>query len=205
MYPEALTKAGTRLFPHLDRFPDFHLVGGTALALQIGHRVSVDFDMFGNEELPRSLLPKVRRVFSGELVFPSINNRQQLNVAVAGVKMTFFWYPYPPTLPLTEYQGVPMVSVPEIAAMKAFAIGQRGTYRDYVDLYFILKEKHTTLIDMITLAEKQFGPELNQRLLLEQLVYLKDIREVEVDFLRDPVTKAQIQKFLEDEIRNFPL
>lgn len=204
MYPEALTETGARLFPNLSRFSNYCLVGGTALALQIGHRVSVDFDMFTDEELPRLLLAKVKRVFTGSVVYPSINNSEQLNVSIDGVKATFFCYPYPPILPLVEYRGVKMVSVAEIAAMKAFAIGQRGTYRDYVDMFFLLAEKHITLNATIELADKKFGEEFNHRLFLEQLTYLDDIRRVEVEFLRNPVTREQVQKGLEDMVAAVP-
>ena len=71
MHLEALTEIGSKLFPKLSQFGSFYMVGGTALALQIGHRISVDFDMFNDEELPKSLLPKVKRIFSGSAVLPS--------------------------------------------------------------------------------------------------------------------------------------
>lgn len=205
MHPEALTEEGKKLFPLLSKFPDFYLAGGTALALQIGHRISVDFDMFSDQELPRTLLAKIRRVFSPSPVYPSVNNPEQLNATVAGVKMTFFCYQYPPILPLVEHQGVKMVSLPEIAAMKAFAIGQRGTFRDYIDMYFLLKERHVNLPQIISLADKRFSAEFNHRLFLEQLLYLEDVREVHVDFLRNPVSRAEVARFLEDTIRSFPL
>jgi len=205
MHPEALTKIGTTLFPSLSRFNDFYLVGGTALALQIGHRVSVDFDMFGSNELSRTLLAKVGRVFPGRAIVPSVNNPEQLNVTIDGLKTTFFWYQYPPVLPLATYRGVPMASVAEIAAMKAFAIGQRGTYRDYVDMYFLLKENHVSLPHVIELADRKFGNEFNHRLFLEQLIYLEDIREVKVDFLRNPVAGSDVDQFLESAVKNFKL
>lgn len=205
MHPEALTEAGSEVFPRLARFRSFYLVGGTALALQIGHRISVDFDLFSNTELPRTLAARVRRAFRGEVTPPSINNREQLNVTIAGVKTTFFWYRYPPMLPLVIYRGVQMVDVAEIAVMKAFAIGQRGTYRDYVDIYFLLAERHITLRKILQLGKKKYGAEFNERLFLEQLVYLEDVRPAPVDFLRDPVDRKTIQRFLEKTVRAFKL
>lgn len=203
MHPEALTEAGRVVFPRLARFRSFHLVGGTALALQIGHRVSVDFDLFSSTELPRTLLSRVRRVFPGQLIVSTINNREQLNVSIRGVKTTFFWYRYPPALPLVTYQGVRMASVPEIAAMKAFAIGQRGTYRDYVDMHFLLTEEHITIRKILQLAKKKYGAEFNERLFLEQLVYLEDVRSSPVKFLRNPVDRETIQRLLEGSVREF--
>jgi len=203
MHPEALTKESETAFPRLARFRGFYLVGGTALALQIGHRVSVDFDLFSNTELPRALHSRVRRVFPRQFTVPTINNREQLNISIRGVKTTFFWYRYPPILPLVTYQGVHMASIAEIAAMKAFAIGQRGMYRDYVDIYFLLAERHTTIPKILQHAKKKYGGEFNERLFLEQLVYLEDVRSTPVEFLRNPVDHKTIQRFLEGAVRQF--
>lgn len=96
-------------------------------------------------------------------------------------------------------------SVPEIAAMKAFAIGQRGTYRDYVDMYFLLAERHITIRKIIQLAKKKYGGEFNERSFLEQLVHLEDVRSAPVEFLRDPVDRKTIQRFLDDSVRKFAL
>jgi hypothetical protein len=73
---------------------------------------------------------------------------------------------------------VPLLSVREIAATKAYTIGRRGAYKDYIDLYFILSEQHTTLTNIIDVdAEKKFGVEFNSRLFLGQLVFLDDVRD----------------------------
>ena len=64
MHSEALTEEGLRLFPALTAFDDFYLAGGTALALQIGHRLSVDFDLFCEGPIDRTLLSKVKKVFA---------------------------------------------------------------------------------------------------------------------------------------------
>ena len=96
MHREVLTKRAAELFGSLSRFPGFYLAGGTALALQIGHRVSVDFDLFSDKEIERSLLPHVQRVFSdGASIAPLINNPDELTVLVDDVKITFLKYPFP--------------------------------------------------------------------------------------------------------------
>ena len=97
-----------------------------------------------------------------------------LNVlSVDDVKITFLKYPFPTFDPYVIYEQVPLLSVREIAATKAYTIGRRGAFKDYVDLYFILSEQHATLIDIIDVAEKKFGVEFNWRLFLEQLVFLE--------------------------------
>ncbi len=174
MHHEVLTERAAELFSALSRFPGFYLAGGTALALQIGHRVSVDFDLFSNKDIERSLLPHVGCVFSdGASIAPLINNSDELTVLVDDVKITFLKYPFPTFDPFVIYEQMPLLSVREIAATKAYTIGRRGAYKDYIDLYFTLSEQHAPLLDIIDIAEKKFGFEFNSRLFLEQLVFLE--------------------------------
>ena len=63
MHKEVLTKEGIALFSKLSALSEYYLDGGTGLALQIGHRISVDFDFFSNKEIPKNLLAKIKRVF----------------------------------------------------------------------------------------------------------------------------------------------
>lgn len=102
MHSEALTDDGAKMFPALAAFEGFYLAGGTALALQIGHRVSIDFDLFTEKPIDRLLLPKVKRVFSGALVQPVVNNPDELTAFVGNVKATFLRYPFPLIRPLVS-------------------------------------------------------------------------------------------------------
>ena len=111
MHTEALTKEGLQLFPALVAFDDFYLAGGTALALQIGHRHSVDFDLFSNDPIDQTLLTKVGRVFPSFPVQPVINNRDQLTAFIGSVKLTFLSYPFPLIEPFVSVEGLRMLSV----------------------------------------------------------------------------------------------
>jgi hypothetical protein len=196
MHREVLTKPAAALFPSLSRFSGFYLAGGTALALQLGHRVSVDFDLFSGDGITPSLLPRVQRVFAAS-VSPLVNNTHELTVIVQGVKVTFLTYPFPILEPLVVFEGIPLLSIREIAATKAYTIGRRGSLKDYVDLYYVLSERHSTLLDIIETAEKKFGAEFNSRLFLEQLVYLDDLDDAEVQFLKPLVTLREMLAFFE--------
>jgi hypothetical protein len=201
MHREVLTKPAAALFPSLSRFRGFYLAGGTALALQIGHRVSVDFDLFCDDAIPRTLLQRVQRVFAGAELSPLVNNADELTVLVNGVKLTFLAYPFPAREPFVRYDDVLLLSVREIAATKAYTIGRRGSFKDYVDLYFMIAEQRATLAGIITDAERKFGADFNSRLFLEQLVYLADLDDTEVQFIKPVVTAAEIQAFFEERIR----
>lgn len=205
MHPEVLTKPAARLIGSLGNFSGFYLAGGTALALQIGHRVSVDFDLFCDDEISRTLLQRVRREYAESTLSPLVNDAGELTVLVDGVKITFLTYPFPAREPFVMYEGVWLMSVQEIAATKAYTIGRRGSYKDYVDLYFVLAEGHASLPALINKAEEKFGEDFNSRLFLEQLVFLKDIRDAEIQFLKAAVTPTEIVAFFEKEIRTVPL
>ena len=204
MYEEALIKEAKKLFPRFGKFSDFYLVGGTALALQIGHRISFDFDFFSENELPTGLLQKIKRIFPGsaaEVIYKEAG--EQITLSLDGVKTTFFHYPYPVIDKFVEYQGVPLATVREIAAMKAFSIGKRLSYKDYIDWYFLLSEKHVSLRQVIKLADKKFNGDFYARLFLGQLVSVADVPTQKIDFLRDAIDKKTVQNFLEKTVRNF--
>jgi predicted nucleotidyltransferase component of viral defense system len=202
MHREVLTKRAAELYWSLSLFSGFYLAGGTALALQIGHRISVDFDLFSDQDIERSLLPRVQRVFSDAAsIAPLINNSDELTVLVDDVKITFLKYPFPTFDPFVIYDDVPLLSVREIAATKAYTIGLRGAFKDYIDLYFILSEQHVTLTDIIDIAEKNFGFEFNSRLFLEQLVFLDDVEDTDIQFLKTSITGAELLSFFEANIR----
>lgn len=207
MFDECLTREAKRLFPRLAIFRDYHLVGGTALALQIGHRVSYDFDLFTQKPLVSNLFKKIPKVFAGEKMKPSFRSTEQYDIFISGVKTTFRFYPYPPVYPYKKHHGVPLLSIKDIGASKAFAIGKRAAYRDYVDMYFILKEQRATLNALIVLSEKKYGDDFNARLFLEQLVYLEDISDTKVEFLRSHLTKKQLlvglKKYVKSYVNNF--
>lgn len=203
MREEALTKEAAKLFPRFHRFKKFYLAGGTALALQIGHRRSVDFDFFSQDPLPQHPLANVKRVFADSSIVVTYRAPEQLNALVDGVKVTLFHYPYPVIDNFVVWKNVPLASIREIAAMKAFSIGKRLSYKDYIDWYFLLKEKRVDLSDSIAHAKKKFGGDFNDRLFLGQLVSFEDISPQKIDFLRDEVEWKTVQDFLKKSVRNF--
>lgn len=204
MHAEVLTAPAAALVPALAKFKSFYLVGGTALALQIGHRRSVDFDLFSSESFPPRLLDRVKRALTPP---PALTYRsaEQLNLIANEVKITFLFYPYPVIEPLLSYRGLTLVGVRELAAMKAFSIGKRLSYKDYIDWYFLLKEKHVELPEVIALAQKKFGGDFNDRLFLGQLVSLADVPTQPIDFLRGEVERSQISEYLEQTVKEFKL
>lgn len=205
MHDEVFTSKASVIFPKLAEFQDFYLAGGTALALYLGHRISVDFDLFTSRELPSRLLQKIKRVFAGSSIIVTYHTPEQLNCIIDGVKCTFFAFEYPPIDPVQHYKKVALASIRDLAAMKAFVIGKRLAYKDYVDWYFLLSEKHVDLLKVLKMAKKKFRDDFNDRLFLGQLVSLEDVPSQTIDFLRSEISRRQIQKFLEKVVREYKI
>ena len=179
------------------------LGGGTALALQIGHRKSYDFDIFVNKEIDKSVWKKVKEVF-GENSYKVLDTPEQLNlVTPESINITFFLDDYKSIFPDVENESINLMDIKDIAANKAFIQGKRPKWRDYVDLYFVLKNKHLTLEEIINFAIKKFKNDFAQKLFLEQLVYWNDIHNYEIDFVGDEIPTETIKSFLENEVREY--
>ena len=200
---KALTKEGKKIFPRLKRFDDFYLAGGTGLALQINHRISVDFDFFCQGEILKSLLEKVEKVFVGHKIKISVNNSDELTVFVDEVKITFLRYPFPIYSYCIEIGGVKVIRAKEIGFSKAYSIGRRGSYKDYIDLYFLLKSGCVSLKDIVRDCKKIFGDGFSDRLFLEQLVYMDDVDEIEINFLKTKVSKRDLEEYFTSEVKKF--
>lgn len=200
MHLEALTEEGRDIFPYLRDFSDFYLAGGTALALQLGHRVSVDFDFFCGRQISDRLLAKIKRLFPVRKISVAVDNPDELTVYLDGVKVTFLRYPFPPLFPFHRAEGVRLLSLPDIAATKAYTIGRRGEWKDYVDLYFCVSEEHTSIEQILSVAEQKYRFEFNGRLFLEQLLYLDDISETPINFLKQNISKDEVVKFFQAQV-----
>lgn len=205
MHRDALDEKGQLVLPRLAAFRGFSLAGGTALALQIGHRRSVDFDLFSPAEISADLLRKVEAVFPSASLMLSVNNPDELTIFIDGVKVSFIQYPFPVFSEMVSYEGIAMLTIPLIAATKAYTIGRHASFKDYVDLYFILAEKHDTLDGIMRRAEALYGGAFNTRLFLEQLTYTEDVHDTEIIFLKPAVTPERLQEFFASRIKESSL
>ena len=121
-----------------DLFSEFNLVGGTSLALQMGHRNSIDIDLFGNSEINTDLFIDKLKSF-GEVVITQ-STKNILITKINEVKVDFVNYKYPLLKDCLVVENIRMLSTKDIAAMKLNAIAGRGSKKDFIDLYFLLDE-----------------------------------------------------------------
>lgn len=204
MHREVITKEGSVLWPKFVQLSDFYLAGGTAVALQLGHRLSVDFDFFQGGPLSVELLPTIEDLFSDQPQRVVVNNSEELTLLIGDTKLTFLAYPFPLLYPTILVEGVKLATIVELAAMKAYTIGRRGSFKDYFDLYSMLKSG-CDLAVVISDAEKKYSDNFNARLFLEQLVDLKDISDTALRFLSPPASLQEVEQFLSAAILKLKL
>uniref|UniRef100_A0A7V3J9J0 Nucleotidyl transferase AbiEii/AbiGii toxin family protein n=1 Tax=candidate division CPR3 bacterium TaxID=2268181 RepID=A0A7V3J9J0_UNCC3 len=184
---------------------DYYLAGGTALALQIKHRESLDFDLFRNEEIKFSLKRRILKGFEDDAPQTLVDTSDELSVVLKKeIKLTFVAYWWDPIFPLVKLPGiVPLLSVKDIATTKAYALGRRGNYRDYFDLYVIIKNGHATLKGIVKWCKKKYGEVFSERMFLEQLTYFGDMEaDKKLKFLEERyVSPKEMAKFFEKEIK----
>lgn len=179
-----------------------YLAGGTALALQINHRKSVDFDIFINKAVDNRLHRKVEKIFGKNDYY--VNTGDQISFTTRdGIGITFVWCYYKLLYPVVHTSSLPLASVYDIAADKAHTIGRRAVWRDYVDFFILLKWKIVTIATIIELAQKKFGGEFSETQFLQQLSYFDDLRQMPIEFLKDSYTTGEIKAFLEREVANY--
>jgi len=135
----------------------------------------------------------------------SASSLEELTVFIDDVKVTFLRYPFPLLEDFVFYKDVPLLTVKEIAASKAYTIGRRGSYKDYIDLYFVIKNNYTSISGIIKLAEKKYKKEFNSRLFLEQLVYFKDIEDTDILFLQESVGREELERFFLKKVKKLKI
>ncbi len=197
MHIEILSSEQRALLPLVKQFKrEFYLVGGTAIALYLGHRKSIDFDLFKTGTLNHKRnLERIQQ--SGFAYQVTRRVTEQMNCIVNDVKVTFFQYPFEIEAKQSVENVFRIPSLLDLAAMKAYALGRRSKWKDYVDLYFLLNE-HFTIKQVSQRAITIFGELFSEKMFRAQLCYFEDIDcSEEVDWLiPNPPTNEEIKSRL---------
>lgn len=195
MHKEILNKNQLELLPLLKMFKrEFYVVGGTAIALHIGHRRSIDFDLFKEGKLVLNRILNKVSAFQPYTITRRVE--EQLNLTIKDVKFTFFEYPYPVEANCKFEDIIKLPDLLNLASMKAFALGRRSKWKDYVDLYYIFKNHHTVK-QVVEVSENIFGQLFSEKLFRAQLSYFDDIDYSEtIEYLIQQPTDKEIKEFL---------
>ncbi len=198
MHKEIFSDNQLKLLPLVKEFKrEFYLVGGTAIALYLGHRRSIDFDLFKNSSIhPKKIISKISAFNFKYQVTRRVS--EQLNLTMNDVSFTFFEYPYKIEAKNNFDDILRLPSLIDLAAMKAYALGRRSKWKDYVDFYFLLKD-HFTINQISDRAVEMYDQMFSQKLFRAQICYFKDINYKEpVEFLEEAPSRTEIQQFLID-------
>ncbi len=182
-------------------FSDLRLVGGTALALQIGHRKSIDIDLFGTITADEYEISKQLRAV-GEIT--ELRKSQNINVyLIEGIKVDIVNYHYPWLEKQIRESHLTLAGIKDIAAMKLAAITGRGTKKDFIDLYFLLQR--FSLSQMLEFYSEKYS-DGSEFLVLKSLAYFEEAETAEEPLMLKTGNwieiKSTIKSNLEDFLRN---
>jgi hypothetical protein len=165
--PEPVRAMLTRL-AGAEALVDFALGGGTSLALRFGHRRSVDLDFFTQERFSAESLFETLALEPATVTGLAANS---LTVDAGGVKLDFLRHSYDALAPVEHIEGLTLVSLPDLAAMKLNAIANRGSKKDFFDLAELLK--HFTMQKMLGFYGRKY-PSTDPFTVIRSLAWFQD-------------------------------
>jgi hypothetical protein len=182
----------------------FVLAGGTAVALRLGHRLSVDFDFF----TMRSFRPdRLHQAINGLDLETTVLQEEPgtLTLSADGVKVSFFHYPYAFLEATSTLHGVQVAGLIDIASMKLMAMMQRGAKRDYVDLYWILQDIPFSKI-AANMINRYGANRVNPLVIGKALAFFQDAdADPDPEYLGKRTAWAKIKKYFIDHLQQFVL
>lgn len=200
---EVLTSNQKAIFAKLTVFRRIGVMaGGTALAFQLRHRRSYDFDIFTPKNIPLDLSWEAKKIFGKKIKVIQESENELTFFAHPKVKVTFFYYPFKPLFKIIKTSSISIFDWRDIAADKAYTLGRRPIWRDYIDTFFIIRNDHG-LKKIISDAQKKFEGLFSEKLFLEQLIYLGDLQDFKIDFLGKSFQPEEIKKFFEQEVKRY--
>lgn len=180
------------------REDNFYLGGGTALALELGHRISRDLDFFIPQHFNES---QIIQTLSSLGRFQLEDKSEQTVIGILNeVKVSFLGYQYPLLLPLHKFEQIMVADVLDIACMKIDAIASRGTKRDFIDIYFVAKEVMSLSKILDKFKKKYAASHYNIIHIHKSLVYFQDADGDPLPSMLKSVDWEEVKKFFIQEV-----
>lgn len=181
---------------------DFYLAGGTALALQLGHRVSTDLDWFStNRLLLAAERETINRLLGATAQFMIVSEQDgMLFTRLLETDVSFIYQQHPLLEPTIDYHGIPLASPTDIGLMKLAAVNSRGSRRDFIDLYCI---RDTISLDqLLELAEKKYADRPSfLSIAVRALAYFEDAEQQPMPRLFVKVRWPDVRRYCEGAAR----
>lgn len=183
---------------HLSFIKNFYLSGGTALALQLGHRESEDLDFFNKNDFnPESLLVELKTL--GKVSDVSLD-KYTLNCFINGVKLQLLFYPYKLLEKPVVWQNICLSTKLDIACTKLVTISARGSKKDFVDLYFLLAEYDLPFL-LKKLDQKYADVNYNKLHILKSLIYFHDADNQPMPRMHKKADWNEIKKSIVEKVK----
>ena len=198
MHPEAINDPTKRVFESLAKAlsATWYLAGGTALAIQIGHRLSVDLDWFSAEDFSHRIMKAFLATF-GQFELTG-EDEGTVHGTLAGVRVSFLLYPYPLIYPSRTFMGTLIADERDIAAMKFDAISSRGSKKDFIDLYVLLEKYSFT--ELWSIFERKYaGIRYNKLHILKSLTYFETAEQEPMPFMLRDIPWQAVKDRITDE------
>lgn len=199
MFEEVISPTTKKSLERVNSLPIFqsaYLAGGTALALQLGHRYSHDLDFFSPEEFDEQ---NAIQQIANALPDFSLERHEWRTILgfVGDIRFSLFFYQYPLLYSAHEFCDIAIADVKDIAAMKIAALAGRGTKRDFIDLYTILREKHVAFLeDMLELYDKKFGKLAQNNVhIIKSLGYFENADSEAMPQMIKEISWEEVKKF----------
>lgn len=198
MYAEVITEKTQQFLESLDKtriIKDFYLAGGTALALQYGHRKSKDFDFFSLRNFSnKKILQKLSRFGRIKILTEEPGT---LNITLNGIRISFFKYKYKLLFRFIKFKKINLADPRDIACMKINAVSSRGSKKDFIDLYFLLKKYSLNkLFDLFSRKYKDI--KYNKLHILRSLTFFADADKepmpLMISKIKWPDAKEELQR-----------
>ncbi len=177
MYLNVLPVGHEEVIKKISTYPfikNFYLAGGTSLVLQLGYRESVDFDFFSEQDFnPEELLNVLKNDFDVEDITVA---KGTLNCVVKGIKLQFLNYPYLLLEKFSDWDGINLSSIIDVACTKMITVSVRGSKKDYIDVYYLLQTY--SLEELFQKMDKKYkNLDFNKTHILKSLTYFGEADE----------------------------
>lgn len=177
-----------------------YMAGGTAVALQLGHRKSEDFDFFSDLLDTESMINSLAATEPFEVTGTT---QGSLHGLIHNVKISFLLYPYPLLYQPHSFRDVPLANLIDIALMKIVAIANRGSNKDFVDLYCICQEVISLEELIFSLFPKKYsGQQYSLYHAMKSLQYFEDAENSPPLDLIQPIEWETVKTFFLEETKH---
>ena len=192
------TKNSLEELSNLEAIKQFYLAGGTAMALQLGHRTSLDLDFFTKKNFSEE---KLIGILKNKGKF-KLNKKEEQTIhgVFNGTKVSFIYYPYPLVYKKNRFLGVNLADVRDIACMKLDAVATRGSKKDFIDLYVLFKDFYSLEKILIVFKKKYKELDYNIMHILKSLIFFDNAEKEPMPKMHFSLTWKIVKDFFKKEV-----